>query len=539
MNDPLSAGNINLTIARGAGVNILGAVGKLATPIFFIAITRLYGPDVMGVFFMAYAMITIVASLAVSGLNDAVLLFVSKAYEEEPEKRDRAVYQVLANGFIVSLAISMALILFANLGGVQLILSRYPQAGVVEAVQYLVFSLPFYVIPVICISATKALIIMRWEAIIQGFLLPMLLLAFAVGFYLITPTLNGLLHAYMAAGIVTTAFSLAVFRRYFSIGRLLRQISCFRLDKKLIFFAIPQNLNMTFNASIGNLDVVMLGYFAFEPSSVGFYAMGSQLVRNIRQIKLAFSGIYSPIIARLSQRNDAAGISLSFSTVSRWASTAALPIAFLTAIYRDELIRLFHPSFTSDTGFMLLLLIPPLLSCALGLSGNIIVMTGHSIWNLTNSITVTGATAWLGFMLIPKFGLEGAACAAAAGAIIGSGLQLIEAHLLAGATIWVGHIYKPFVAILPAAAIVVWYEHLAGLDRVAAKAGLAATGVGLFILLVWLLKLEEDDKRTFFFWIHRKSRSATARMIALGSNVISSGGRSKTRLSWPKIWFMR
>lgn len=515
MSDPLSAGNINRTIARGAGVNILGAVGKLATPIFFIVITRLYGPDAMGLFFMAYAMITIVVSLAVSGLNDGVLLFVSKAHEEAPEKRDRVVYQILANGFVMSLAISTVLVLFASWGGARFILSSYPQPGVVEAVQYLVFSLPFYVIPVICISATKALIIMRWEAIIQGFLQPLLLLAFAVGFYFVTPTLNGLLHAYMAAGILTTAFSLAVFSRYFSIGRLLKQISCFRFDKKLMLFAVPQNLNMTFNAAIGNLDVVMLGHFAFEPSVVGFYAMGAQLVRNLRQIKLAFSGIYSPIITRLSRRDDTIGMSHTFSTISRWASTAALPMAFFMALYRDELISLFHPTFTADTGFMLLLLIPPLLSCTFGLAGNIIVMTGHSIWNLLNSIIVTGATAWFGFLLIPKFGLGGAACSAAAGAVIGSALQLIQSYLLAGAAIWVSRIYKPFAAILPAAAIVAWHERLSGLDLAAAKAGLAAAGVGLFILLIWLLKLEEEDKRTFFFWAYRnKTLKASGRLDA-------------------------
>lgn len=505
MTDTLSRENISLTIVKGAGVNILGAIGKLATPAFFIAITRLYGPDAMGAFYIVYAMMNIVASLTVSGLNDGVLILASKLQEEDREKREAALYRVFANGFVIALGISTALVLFVHAGGGQLVLSTYPQAGILDAVRYAVFALPFYVIPVICISATQALIIMRWEACIQGVLLPVSLLVFAVGFYCVTPTLDGLLHAYMAAGIVATAVSLAVFGKYFSFRNLFSEIRRFRFSKPLIRFAVPQNLNMAFSTFIGDLDVVMLGYFAFDPGVVGFYAMGAQITRNIRQIKLAFSGIYSPIITRLFYRRDTKGMTHSFSMISRWVSTAALPAAFLVALYRDELLRLFHSSFTADTHFMLLLLIPPLLSCSFGLAGNILVMTGHSMWNLVNSLAVAGITTWLSMRLIPEFGLMGAAGAAAIGSVVLSAVQLVEAYFISGARILVGKIYKPFLAILPAAAVLAWQASIAEPLYGTTKWVLAGTGVGLFIAILWGLKLEAEDKRTFLPWNHRKS----------------------------------
>ncbi|MGV8074691.1 MAG: oligosaccharide flippase family protein [Syntrophobacteraceae bacterium] len=520
MKDILSRQNINHTVVKGAAVNVLGTIGKIVGPAFFIVITRLYGPDTMGAFFIVYAMITSVVSLMVSGVNDGVMLFASKLQEEDPGKRDAALYQILANGFVLSLGACSALILFACMGGADLILSRYPQQGVLYGVRYVLFALPFYVIPVICISATQALIIMRWEAIIQGFLLPLSLLIFSVGFYFLTPTLDGLLHAYMASGVLITAVSLMVFSHYFSFGKLFNAIRHFRFSLPLITFAVPQNLNMTFNSFMSNLDVVMLGYFAFEPKTIGFYAMGAQIVRNIRQIKLAFSGIYSPIITRLYYRKDIQGMNNSFSMISRWTSTAALPAAFFVALYRDELLRLFHPTFTADTSFMILLLIPPILSCTFGLAGNILVMTGHSLWNLINSLTIVGVAALLNIVLIPRFGLIGAALSTVTAATIVSAMQLTESYFFVSSRISIHKIYKPYLAILPSAALIAWTSWFNDVNDGFMKAACALLGFGVFVLILWKLEIEEEDKRTFLFWRYRTTADYQAPSVDSGPRIL-------------------
>ena len=51
---------------------------------------------------------------------------------------------------------------------------------------------------------------------------------------------------------------------------------------------------MTFNSFINNLDVMMLSYFGVSPELIGFYGMGAQIVINLRQVRLVFSGAYAP-----------------------------------------------------------------------------------------------------------------------------------------------------------------------------------------------------------------------------------------------------
>jgi O-antigen/teichoic acid export membrane protein len=497
MEDRIAKKRIHATIAKGALVNTLGMVGKVVSPLLFIVITRLYGPDTMGQFYLAFTIIGMVISLSVSGLRSGVLMFTSRS-EEAKEAGEETLYRILANGFVLALLMSGLFITLAHFGGPGLIEKRYPQPGLMASLKLMVWAVPLNVIPPLVIAATRALIIMKWDAIIDGFLMPFTLLVYAVALYFFTPSLEGLLIAYLLSGATVTAVSLVVFGHYFSFFKLLKAAVHFRLSKPLIRFSVPETLNMTFNRFITNLDVVMLGYFAFKPEVIGFYAMGAQIVRNLRQVKLAFSGIYAPIIARLYERKDYDGINHSFSMVSRWTAMLGFPLALIVALFKDELLLLFHSSFTHDSTFMLVLLIPPLLSCAVGLGGNILVMTGHSFWNLTNSLTVAGLNALLNYFLIPAYGLVGAALATALASAMVSSMYLTEIYFLVKAHLILKRIYKPYLAALPGLVAVLTVYLTVGVCSLAWKGVLAAVVVFTSAGALFLLGFEEEDKKTFF-----------------------------------------
>ena len=106
--------------------------------------------------------------------------------------------------------------------------------------------------------------------------------------------LPGLWRGYVLTSVALTCVALYVFQRHFSFRKLFRQIRRFRFFPPLVRFAVPQNLNMTFNSFINNLDVMMLSYFGVSPELIGFYGMGAQIAINLRQVRLVFSGAYAP-----------------------------------------------------------------------------------------------------------------------------------------------------------------------------------------------------------------------------------------------------
>ena len=118
-------------------------------------------------------------------------------------------------------------------------------------------------------------------------------------------------------------------------------------------------------------------------------------------------------------------------------------------MFRQDLLRIFHSSYTSDATFMLLLLVPALLNCSIGLAGNLIAMTGHSLWNLANSMAIAGVGLIFNALLIPRYGVLGAAGASALAGTLIYFLVLLEARLVLGTTLaWKGN-YKPLLAAVP------------------------------------------------------------------------------------------
>jgi O-antigen/teichoic acid export membrane protein len=480
-------------IAQGAFVNGLGIAGKALIPLFFILSAWLYGTEAMGVFYLAFTMIDVAVSLVSSGFTTGALMFASR-YVEEKDK-ETLLYRSLANGFAISIAAAVLMIVFSRVGGPQLVLMKYPQANLLGSLQIMVLSLPFTVITAIVVSATKAHLTMKWETLLVGFLRPVLLTIFALAFFALGLGLNGLVWGYAITQAVLGILSIIVFGCYFSYSQLFYHFRNFKFFSPLVSFAVPQSLNMTFNTFITNLDVLMLGYFGYNESMLWVYGMGAQIVRNIRQVKLALSGSLAPVVARLHEKGDMSGMSETFSMVTRWATSIALPLALIVAILRLDFMHLFDSSYNGETSFLLILLIPPLLSCTLGLAGNIVVITGHSKWNLFNSMTIAFLNVCFNLLLIPKYGMIGAAAATVIASVIFSIMQLVEAKKLVGARLIFSRIYKPFAAIaLPALLAVASSAFPAILQTLAQRIAVAVVCTAIYVVVLYLMGVDPRDK---------------------------------------------
>lgn len=485
-------------IAQGAGVNAIGILGKASMPGLLILITQLYGPAIMGLFYLATRIIESAFNLTVSGFNDGVLMYASRYVDHE--EREEQLYRMLANAFIFSMTISIGLVVLAFTVGPGL-LERYNDwPDLPEMVMWLSLSLPLMPIPVLVVATTKAQQIMRWDALIFGALQPIVLVILAVGAFFLDMGINGLSGAYVLTHGVMNLLAIWVFVRNFRIGRFIHHVVHLKPFTPLISFAIPQNLNMAFGRFISDLDVLMLGFFGTSPELVAFYGMGAQIVRNVRQIKLIFSGSFSPVIARYYEAKQFVELSAAFSMVTRWTTTLVFPLVAVVLLMRGDLLLLFHSSFIYDTSFVFVLIVTPMLSCLFGLSGNIVVMTGHPRFNLLNSLIGGALNFSLNYLLIPSHGLFGAALATVITSMLVTGLQLLEVWWLAHTRLLVSELWRPYLA----GAIIgvgIWAALQLGSDEsFLLRIGASVTLIGVYVGLMSLLGIPQKDKDIFFFW---------------------------------------
>lgn len=457
--------SIKKDLQKGALVNFIGVVGKVAGPAFLILVTRLYGPDLYGIFVTANLLIEISIAFLTSGFKDASLIFVAR-YADREEDRPM-LYRSMANAFAWSVGFAVILVLI-TLTLISYILALvYPPdfAGqLTSLLMIMVLTLPFMAFERMTLSATQGLKIMKYEAMVSGWIRPLTLLGFVAVFYLFHPGLYGLGFAYIMTQSVILVIAIWVYQREFSWKSLYEAITGFRLNRELVKFAIPQNFNLTLTRFITGLDVLMLPAFGFSAAMVGFYAAGSMIVRELRNIKLMFSTALAPYIVRFHQAGDREGLSRHFSMSANWVASLAIPVILALAILKEDILFLVHPDFTDDTLFMLFLLPVPYLYNCFGLAGNIVTMSGYSNLTLMNSSIVVALNIVLNFLLIPLFGLVGAALASAISVLLLAVLEILEARYIIGARLIISKIFLP---------------HLLGLIMIAVLTGLHST-TGLF-----------------------------------------------------------
>lgn len=482
-------------LARGAVINLIGLVAKLVHPLFFVLITWFFGTSVVGLYFLAIFIVQVADSAVTAGYNDATTIFGS-AHADPESPTAPQLYQVLGNAFAITLGLSGVLMLVGLFGIEPLVTSLYADKPELEgALRILLWSLPLTALPQVCIAATKALMFMGYDTSINGFAKPLVLLATSLLAWFLDAGLEGLMWAHVATQAVVTVLALWAFRRHFSLALTLQAIRNFRLEREMLRFALPQNLNMTFNRYLTRLDVIMLGAFGFSNHQLAYYSAAALVTSNLREIKLIFSSALGPIIARHHAAGDRQSLIRDLSRVTRWTTTLIVPAVLASVVLRDDILALVDPSFGPASGesslFVVMLLVPPLLSCSLGLAGNTIVWTRHSTWNLVNSSLIALLNTGFNWLMIPWLGLEGAAIATVAASLMVSLLQLGELWMLERAFIAPSAVYKPWLgfALGLGALLLVWDP--ATLGTVGLRIGLAGALVASFFGLMLVLRHEE------------------------------------------------
>lgn len=477
-------------LLRGSLINLIGLAAKLVQPVFLVAITWLFGTDIVGQYFLAIFIAQVAAVLVSSGYDDATLIFASRYADEDPHSDE--LYVVLSNALGITALLNGVALGVAFFGAESFVDRFYPgQDQLAPALKLLAWSVPFTAISSICIAATKAVMRMEYDAFIRGFLNPVVLLGLSVGAFALDWGLMGLLWSFLIAQIVTAVASVMAYARHFSLSRTVAALRRPRLSASMLWFAIPQNVNMTFSRYSTRLDVIMLGAFGVSNHLLAYYSAAALVTSNLREIKMVFAGALAPIIARHHAASDRPQMETSLNRVTRWTTTLIVPAVLVSLVMRDDVLLILDAGYGGDSLFVVVLMLPPLLSCTVGLAGNCIVWTRHTAWNLVNSVLNAALNTTLNLALIPTYGVLGAAVATASAALLVSALQLLELYRLEGIALRmkeVGQAYLGFALLLPVVLLVGdpgQYGSLFG--RVALAMALA----GSFFSLMFLVRHPE------------------------------------------------
>ncbi len=192
------------------------------------------------------------------------------------EDEQDVMYQVMANALVFVLFFTGLFVVASHTVAEPLFATYYSQIGnLTPTVKWMVLALPFIALSQTIIAATKALMIMKYDAILLGFFKPFLLLVFAASLYFVQQDSVALAWAYFASNAVLGIISIWIFKRHFSLSRLWYHVRGFHLHRELITFSIPQNLNLTLFYFMSGLGTQFLAFFGYGEKAIAPLRLGS------------------------------------------------------------------------------------------------------------------------------------------------------------------------------------------------------------------------------------------------------------------------
>lgn len=188
--------------------------------------------------------------------------------------------------------------------------------------------------------------------------------------------------------------------------------------KRWMASALPFGLLAGITLINSQTDIIMLGLFS-SASDVGIYRVATQGAMLVSFALMTINTVLSPNIASLHASGDWDGLQRLITTSARATIMMSAPVALtLIILGRDILATVFGSEYSTGALALAVLCIGQLINVGFGPVGNILNMTGHERDSVVGVGIGAASNVILNLILIPRWGIEGAAIASAVSILI-------------------------------------------------------------------------------------------------------------------------
>lgn len=191
----------------------------------------------------------------------------------------------------------------------------------------------------------------------------------------------------------------------------------------------------------------MLGYFR-TAEEVGVYSAVQRTAVMGTIVLTAFNTVFAPVISRLHDQGRILQLKTLFQTIAKWTFTFSLPIYLAMILFRKPLLGLFGPEFVSGSGALAVLSVGWIVHSGTGSTGVMLSMTGRPMVNFLNMSGFFILNIGLNLILIPRYGILGAASATAFSLTAGNAVSVVITRAFFKVLPFRKDFFKPLVSCL-------------------------------------------------------------------------------------------
>jgi O-antigen/teichoic acid export membrane protein len=467
-------------LAKEATISFVGlGYGHGFRYVFTALLARLVGLEYLGIYSLANSITRISEVIGKAGLDEGILRSVGI---RNVTNEKAVIYSDVRAALKMGLALSDWLVNKVFTGT-----SLLKTVIVVNAM-----TLPFCILTSISAFATQGFRLLKYKIFVTSILNPTILVLSLIAMYFIFS--NEL--AIIIPTVISTVFG------YFVITKFLRRMTGVHIgsvikagfDWELLKFSTPLMFAMVIGTILNWTDIMMLGFFT-NIESVGLYHPAARTAGLIRMILLAFSGIYMPMMAQYFSKKDSISMQMLIKLVARWILTLAVPCLILLLTFPSKVMLLFGVQYVEAQGALQILAIAIFVQTISGIGGSTLVVTGYPQVNLYNALAALVVNIGLNMILIPQFGITGAALATLISLLIIAVARIAEIRLLNRLTLVSFKYLKPIIAGIVTTIVILFIRPFIMEYHTLITLGCAIIVIILvYFGLLWIQHFDQDDR---------------------------------------------
>ena len=166
------------------------------------------------------------------------------------------------------------------------------------------------------------------------------------------------------------------------------------------------------------IDILLLGFLVSD-ADVGIFKIGATIALQVTFALGLVNAVLAPKIVPLRAKRDYAGLRALMRQGTKISLVTALPLALILVLFGREILRVaFGPQYVAAYGIMVVLTLAQCVYAAAGAVGILLTMSGNERELMIGIVVAIAANVGLNLLLIPRYGIMGAAVGSAVSMIV-------------------------------------------------------------------------------------------------------------------------
>ena len=410
-------------LAKGAAVTTIGLlISKALTYLYRISIARFLGPEAYGQLSLAIMVVSLGSTIAYLSMGQALRKFIPEYRTDNDRARIKG---TVLSVIQISLPLSLIAWSITFFGAEFISLEIFQNKSLIPLIEVMSFTIIIGVFTRTFLDTTLGFNKIIYKTATSRIIKNIAQLG-------VTVTLLALGYDVISAawGSVTSVVLAMILAFYFlerKVGPiLLSDIKPKYNRKKVIRYSSPLVLSGLIATFMGYADTGLLGYYMTD-FEVGLY---NAALPTAMLILLPHKAIGSLALSSLSElkEKDEESVQESLQTATKWVFSLVLPTFLILLLFSEQVLTIMWGGrYTAASLSLAILGCGYLIDAMVGKVGSYLASESYTKYILYNNIAALSLNLILNLLLIPIYGMIGAAIATASSTILTNLLMVIEA----------------------------------------------------------------------------------------------------------------